>query len=154
MWLWTVALHRCYRRLTLSFTTVKSWMGSSLLISKTMLDRAPLQCFSETKNYRVARPESWVSNSIPIQDWGYMWDRHTQQTQFPYRTEVICGVVTPKDNIWNDKNLLQKKLLKFLVDAGEHSFSIKKDVWCSIVERHLFNIKNQFVIARVPRRWV
>ena len=26
MWLWTVALHMCYRCLTLSLTTVKSWM--------------------------------------------------------------------------------------------------------------------------------
>ena len=31
---------------------------------------------------------------------------------------------------------------------------LKKDVWRSIVERPFFNIKNQFVVARVPRRWL
>ena len=44
--------------------------------------------------------------------------------QFPYRTGVICGVVTPKKNVWNDKIPLQKKekkLLKFVADPGEHS---------------------------------
>ena len=49
----------------------------------------------------------------------------------------------------------EKKTSKnfFLVDPGAHSnFSVKKDVWCNIVERPFFNIQNQFVIARVPRR--
>ena len=41
----------------------------------------------------------------------------------------------------------------FLVDPREQSnFSVKKDVSCSIVERPSFNIQNQFVVARVPRR--
>ena len=48
----------------------------------------------------------------------------------------------------------QKKKL-FFVDSVEHlNFVVKKDVWRSFVKRAFFNISNQFVIARVPRRWL
>ena len=71
-----------------------------------------------------------------------MWGRHTQRQCLKWQNPLAKKT---------------KKTVKifFLVDSGEHSnFSVKKDVWCSIVERPFFNIKNQFVIARVPRRWV
>ena len=56
---------------------------------------------------------------------------------------------------WQNPLAKKEKTSKFLVDSEEYSnFSVKKDVSCSIVEKPFFNIKNQFVIARVPRRWV
>ena len=62
------------------------------------------------------------ANSIPVQDWGYMWDRHTQ------------------DNARNDKTSLQNDIL---VDSGKKvHFVVKKNVWGGIVEITFFNIKN------------
>ena len=84
----------CYRRLTPSLTTVKLglYVRLSLLIVKIMFDQAPLQCFSKTKGCKA-------------------W-KLSEQTQFSYRTGVICRVVTPKGNAWNGKTPLQKNKTK------------------------------------------
>ena len=70
-----------------------------------------------------------------------MWGCHTQRQCLKWQNPLA--------------KKKKKKRQNFLIDSGEHSnFSVKKDLWCSIVEKPFFNIKNQFVIARVPRRWV
>ena len=81
----------------------------SLLIDKIMLDRAPLQCFSETLDCRVVKPENWVSKLNSLRMSG-----------------VICGVVTPKDNVWSDKTPLQKKLEIFGRSWGTFKLFCKK----------------------------
>ena len=116
------------------------YVRSSLLIDKIMFDWAPLQCLSKTKDCRVVKPENWVSELNSRTGLG-----------------LYLGSSHPKTMSEMTKTPLQKKkkTSKFLVDSGKHSnFSVKKDVWCNIVERPFFNIKNQFVIARIPRRWV
>ena len=50
----------------------------------------------------------------------------SEQPQFPYRTGVICGVVTPKGNVQSDKNPLQNDIL---VNPGKKlHFAVKKNV--------------------------
>ena len=50
----------------------------------------------------------------------------SEQTQFPYRAGVICGVVTPKDNAQNDETPLQKHIL---ADPGKKlHFAVKENV--------------------------
>ena len=78
--------------------TVKSWMDGlglyvslSIFIDKDhMLGQGPLHYFSKIKDCRVVMPENWVSNLNSHKKAG-----------------IICGVVTPKDNLWNDKTSLQ-----------------------------------------------
>ena len=68
-----------------------------------------------------------------------MWSRHTQRPCLKSQNPLA-------------KKKEKLSIFFFLADSGEHSnFSVKQDV-CSIVERPFFNIKNQFVIARVPGR--
>ena len=141
MWLWTGALRLCYRPLTLSLT-VKSWMvwgyiwGGHSSQRRSCLVKPP--CITSPK-LRTAELQSLkidVKNSISVQDWFYMWRHHTQRQCLKWQK--------PLSKPW-----------KLLVDPGEHlNFAIKKDVGCNIAERIFFNIKNQFVIARLPRRWM
>ena len=104
-----------------------------------MHGRAPLQCFSETKDWRVAKPEHCMIKLNSHRGLGlYVGPSHPKTMS--EMTKPLC------------KERKMSKLF-YLVDPGEHSnFSAKKDVWCNIVERPFFNIQNQFVIARVPRR--
>ena len=78
----------------------------------------------------------------------------SEQTQFPYRTRVMYGVVTPKDLVWNDKTPLQNHENIWKILEKNLNFAVKKDVWCSIVDIIFFNIKNWLAIARVPSRGV
>ena len=41
-------------------------------------------------------------------DWGVGQDWVSEQTQYPNRIGVICGVVTPTDSVWIDKAPLHK----------------------------------------------
>ena len=53
---------------------------------------------------------------------------------------TVCGVVTPKDNVWNDKTPLQKNTL---VDPGKKlHFAVKQNVWGGIVKITFVNIRN------------
>ena len=108
------------------------YVRSSLLIGKIMVDPAPLHCFSKTKDCRFVKPENWVSKLNSHTGLGLYVGHHTQR-QCPKRQNSLA------------------KLWKFLEDPNEHlNFAVKKDVWCSIVDRIFFNIKNHFLIARVP----
>ena len=79
LWLWTVALHMCYRRLTLSLTTVDSWLTGVICEVVTPQRpnqdwQAPLQCFS-WKLRSVRGFNSWRSaeqTQSPYLDWGNM----------------------------------------------------------------------------------
>ena len=118
------------------------YVRSSLFIDKTMLDRAPLQCFSKTKDCRFVKPENWVSKLNSRTGLGlYVGSSHPKTLS--EMTKSACKKEKSNCRIF------------FLVDSGQHSnFSVKKYVWCSIAEKPFFNITNQFVIERVPRRWV
>ena len=112
------------------------YVRSSLLIDKTMLGQALLHCFSKTKDDRVAMPEIWVSKLNSLTGLGLMWGRHTQRPCLKWQNHLA-------------------KPWKYLEVAWKNlNFAVKKDVWCSIVQRPFFNIKNQFVITTVPRTWV
>ena len=101
----------------------------SVRIDKIMLDQDPLHCFFETKDCRVAKPENWVR-------------------KVNSRTGLV---VTLKEMSEMIKKPLQNHA-KFLEEPEEHlNFAV--NVWCSIVEGIFLNIKNQFAIATVPRRW-
>ena len=112
------------------------YVRSSLLIDKTMLGQAPLHYFSESKDCRVAMPENWVVKL----------NSHTGR--------VICGVVTPKDLVWNDKTPMQNHENIWYILGKNLNFVVRKDVWCYIVDIIFFNIKNWLVIARAPSREV
>ena len=63
-----------------------------------------------------------------------------EQTQFPYKTGVICGVVTPKDNAQNDETPLQNYIL---VDPGKKlHFAVKENVWGGIIKITFLDIRN------------
>ena len=49
------------------------------------------------------------------------------QTQFPYRTGVICGVVTPKDLVSNDKTPLQNHENISKILEKNLNLAVKKD---------------------------
>ena len=115
------------------------YVRSPLLIDKTVLDRAPLQCFYETKDCRVVKPENWVSRLNSRTGLGlYVWSPKTMSEM----TKLPCGKK-------------KKKNVKIFSRFWE-TFKLfcKKGCMCSIVERPFFSIKNQFVTARLPRRWV
>ena len=108
------------------------YVRSSLLIGKTMLGQAPLHCFSKTKDCRDVIPENSVSKLNSHTGLGLpVGPSHpktmSEMTKSPCKTEN------------HGKNL---------------NFAVKKDVWCSIVDRIFFNIKNQLGIARIPTRGV
>ena len=72
----------------------------------------------------------------------------SEQTQFPYRTRVICGAVTPKGNVRNDKNPLENHENIWLDPTKNLNFAVKKDVWSSIVDIDFFNIKNRLHLSQ------
>ena len=86
LWLWTVALHMCYRRLTLSLTTVDSWLTGVIceVVNPQRPDQdwqAPLQCFS-WKLGSCRGVNSWrlsEQTQSHYLDWGNMWGHHTQR---------------------------------------------------------------------------
>ena len=140
MWLWTVVLHMCYRHLTLILTQLR--VGWTRVICEFvnlhrqdhMLGQGSLHYFSKIKDCRVVMPENWVSNLNSHKKAG-----------------IICGVVTPKDNLWNDKTPLQTmkifgrswEKLKLCCKKGMYN------VWCRFVDIIFFIIKNWLVIAKV-----
>ena len=64
----------------------------------------------------------------------------SEQTQFPYRSGVISGIVTPKDDVQNDKAPLRKDNV---VDPGKKlHFAVKENVWGGIVKITFLNIRN------------
>ena len=104
-------------------------MKSSILIDKTARGQAKPPCIASPK-VRTAGllclKIEWA-NSIPVQDWGYMWRRH-----------LVGNDKTPLQNHENILKILGKNL----------NFAVKKDVWCSIIDIIIFNIKNWLVIAK------
>ena len=71
------------------------YMRLSLLKDKTMFGPAPLQCFLATKDYKVVKPENWVSKLNSSTELG-----------------LYVGSSTPKDNVKTDKAPLQSWYLK------------------------------------------
>ena len=60
----------------------------------------------------------------------------SEQAQFSYRNGIICGVMTPNDNLWNNKSPLQKPW-KILVDPREHlNFALKR-IYHAVLLREL-----------------
>ena len=100
LWLWTVALHLCYQCQTLILTTVDSWKTGVVceIITCQRQDHVwstTLQCFS---------------CNLGLQDC-LTW-KLSEQTQYPYRTGVICGVVLKRTIFifWNEPFLLATTL--------------------------------------------
>ena len=67
-------------------------------------------------------------NSIPVQNWGYVWGRHNQ------------------DNIWINKAHFHKNNRK-KIKSFSHK---KKSIWCFVIEVISFNFNDNFIIAREP----
>ena len=137
MWLWTVALHVCYRCLTLSLTTVKSWMdwgymwGCHSAQTRPCLVKPPYIASPKLRTAGLSCLKIEWTNLIPVQDWGFIW-----------------GVVTPKDLVWDDKTPLQNHENIWKILRKNLNFVVKKDIWCSIVDIIFLNNINWLVIAR------
>ena len=75
------------------------------------------------------------ANSISIQNW------------------VMCGVATPKDNVWIDIIPLHKnnRKGKQTIKKNTKSFSHKKEnMWSFVIKVISFSLKDNFIIEREP----
>ena len=167
LWLWTVALHMYYGRRTLSLTAVDSWKVGVIceIVTPQRQDHiwsSPLAILLlQLRTAGLLSLKIEWANSISVQNWSYMWGRHTQRQcqdwqsplaklvfekqnktkQTNKQTGVICEVVTPKrqDQVWSSP--LAMLLLK-LRTAGllslkiEWANSISVQNWGYVWGRH------------------
>ena len=112
---------------------------NNIMLSSTILCmiKSPCYCFSKSKNCRDVMPENWKSKLNTHTGLTLLYVGPSHSKTMPEITKRRC------------------KTMKILLDPRKNlSFAVKKDVWCSIVERTFFNIKTFVLIARVLRRWL
>ena len=111
----------CYRQLTLSLTTVNRWAG---VMCEVVTPHRP-----QRQVHDPSSPLALLLWNLGLQACN-AW-KLSEQTQFSYKTGATCGVFIPKDDVKNDKTLLQNHIS---VDPGNTDAMFR--ILCYLLYQH------------------